>query len=326
MSQKLYPLKFQPIFKEKIWGGNKLHKHLGKYTDVDQKVGESWELSAVKDNASIVSIGELKGKSLPELIKDYGEQLMGNKVSAEYGSEFPLLVKFIDAADDLSIQVHPNDELAKERHNSLGKTEMWYVMQADEKAKLITGFNRAVTKEEYVKYFNEGKLTSILNEEKVQDHDVFYIPAGRVHTIGKGLLIAEIQQTSDVTYRIYDFDRVDKNGTKRELHTEEALDSIDFKYYPDLKTNYISKSNEPIELVQSKYFTTQKFDLTNEITRDYRFIDSFVIYTVVEGCGEIQAGDHTLTCEKGEVILIPAVFDQIKITPTQRIQLLETYM
>ena len=230
-SIELYPLKFDPILKEKIWGGTKLGTVLDKPTGDSENMGESWEISGVEGNISVVSEGDLKGRTLVELINEYKGELIGEHVYEKFGDKFPLLIKFIDANDDLSIQVHPDDELAQKRHNSFGKTEMWYVVDAEEGATLISGFKKQTNKEEYLRIFEEGNLTDILNSEDVVNDDVFFLPAGRVHTIGKGLLIAEIQQTSDITYRIYDFDRVDKNGVGRELHVEEAVDAIDYSFY-----------------------------------------------------------------------------------------------
>ena len=226
----LYPLKFTPIAKETIWGGNKLQQELNKDFSSERKIGESWEISGVTNDISVVANGELKGKNLSELIQEYAEQLLGKKNVQKFGSEFPLLIKFIDANDVLSIQVHPDDELAKERHNSFGKTEMWYVLGAEKESNLIVGFNQEVDQNLYQKKLKEGKLEEILNLEKVEKGSTYFIPAGRVHAIGKGILVAEIQQTSDVTYRIYDYNRKDDQGNTRELHTEWALDAIDYTY------------------------------------------------------------------------------------------------
>lgn len=322
---KLYPLKFHSILKEKLWAGHKLSTVLGKSTDHSTPWGESWELSDVSGNESVVDGGELHGRSLPSLLEEYKHNLVGAKVYERYENEFPLLVKFIDAADDLSIQVHPNDELAKQRHNSLGKTEMWYVMQADKHSSLITGFNQAITQEDYLKHFKSGTLNSILNKEEVVDHDVFFIPAGRVHTIGKGLLIAEIQQTSDVTYRIYDFDRVDKDGNKRELHLEDVLDAIDYSYHEDYKTHYNTKFNEAVGLVKSEYFETNKIHVTGSIQRDYSELDSFVIYTFVAGQGIISVDDQSIQCALGDVFLIPASCKHVEVKAIDELQFLETF-
>src|SRR5690606_31355775 len=219
-------LKFKTIFKEKIWGGEKIRTMLHKDFSPLKNCGETWEISGIRGNESVVAAGPLAGKSLPELIEMYKGELLGNRIYEKSGNEFPLLVKFIDANEDLSIQVHPNDEIAWQRHKSLGKAEVWYIMQADEGATLISGFNQPMDEATYRKHLEENRLKDILNKESVKAGDVFYIPGGRVHTIGKGLLLAEIQQSSDITYRIYDFDRVDDQGNKRELHTEDAMAAI----------------------------------------------------------------------------------------------------
>src|SRR5882757_2449180 len=245
----LYPLKFKTIYKDKIWGGQKIKTYLHKDFGSLPNCGETWEISGVKSDVSVVADGELAGESLADLLEKYQSELVGQKVYAHFGNIFPLLVKFIDANEDLSIQVHPNDELAKKRHNSFGKTEMWYVIEADPGSTLIAGFNKELTQQEYLDKFNSGHLMDILNKEDVKAGDVFFLPAGRVHTIGKGLLIAEIQQTSDITYRIYDFDRVDAQGNKRELHTEEALAALDYKVHPDYKTIYPHQVNGAVNVV-----------------------------------------------------------------------------
>ena len=232
----LYPLKFDPIFKDKIWGGNKIKSILNKDCSPLPNCGETWELSSVDGNISVISNGWLRGTPLDAAIERFKNRLIGRTCYEKHGVLFPLLIKFIDANDDLSIQVHPNDALAKERHGSFGKTEMWYVMQSDIGSSLISGFNQEMNREKYLDYFNTGRLTEILNRENVKQGDIFFVPAGRVHTIGKGLLIAEIQQTSDVTYRIYDFDRKDEQGNARELHLEEALDAIDYSFYDNYKS------------------------------------------------------------------------------------------
>jgi len=232
----LYPLMFEPVLKPTLWGGRKLGTALGKPLPPNELIGESWEVSGVKDNISVVANGPLQGRLLTDLMDTYKSDLLGAGVYERYPDEFPLLIKFIDANQDLSIQVHPDDELARQRHNSFGKTEMWYVIDAEPGATLISGFNRPTSRAEYLEYFHNGRLMELLNRESVAPGDVFFLPAGRVHTIGKGLLIAEIQQTSNITYRIYDFDRVDKDGNKRQLHTEEALDAIDYRFYHATRT------------------------------------------------------------------------------------------
>ncbi|OEK05806.1 type I phosphomannose isomerase catalytic subunit [Roseivirga misakiensis] len=328
MSQKnyLYPLKFDTIFKEKIWGGTKIKDVLQKDFSPLKNCGETWEISGVPGNLSVVSEGNLKGNTLPDLIDTYKEELVGSKVYEQYGNEFPLLVKFIDAAQDLSIQVHPDDKLAKARHNSLGKSEMWYVFQADKGAKLISGFNKNTNQEEYLEHLNSGRLTEILNEEEVEAGDCFYLPAGRVHTIGKGLLLAEIQQSSDVTYRIYDFDRVDDEGNKRELHTEEALDALDYKYYSDYKTPYQKSVNEAVPLVESQYFQTNLLDFSTGIIREHYERDSFVIYTCVAGEAEISTQGHNAKICMGNAVLVPKKFPEVHIRTKSGFKMLETFM
>lgn len=322
----LYPLKFDTIFKEKLWGGTKIKDVLGKDFGDLKNCGETWEISGVPGNLSQVAEGVLKGNTLPELIDEFKAELVGEKVYEQFGNEFPLLIKFIDAAQDLSIQVHPDDQLAKERHNSLGKSEMWYVFQADQGSKLISGFNRDTSREEYLQYLNSGKLTELLNEEDVQDGDCFYLPAGRVHTIGKGLLLAEIQQSSDVTYRIYDFDRVDDEGNKRELHTEQALDALDFNAYSEYKTSYQRNLNEAVPLVKSQYFQTNLLEYTTGIIREHFDKDSFVIYTCFEGSATIQTEGQTTEICMGEAVLVPRKFKSVHLKAKSGFKMLETFM
>ncbi len=324
--KQLYPLKFETIYKEKIWGGQKIKTILGKdYGDLPN-CGETWEISGVKSNISIVENGALKGTNLRELLDNYKYKLVGESVYKKFGNEFPLLVKFIDANDDLSIQVHPDDELAKTRHDSNGKTEMWYIFQADEGAKLITGFNRPLDKTSYLKYFEEGKLLDILNVEEVKSDEVYFLPAGRVHTIGKGLLLAEIQQTSDITYRIYDFDRPGLDGKMRELHVEKALDAIDYNFYDQYQTLYKDKVNDPVELVSCPYFTTNKLNFDKLVNRDYSKLDSFVIYVCMEGAFNLQADDFEMKVGKGDAILIPACIEHVKLDPIGSFKILESYV
>ena len=322
----LYPLKFKTIFKDKIWGGQKIKTILGKDFNPLPNCGETWELSGVEGNISTVSNGDLMNQPLTELINKYQDRLVGKRIYQKYGNEFPLLVKFIDANDDLSIQVHPDDQLARERHSSFGKTEMWYIIQADEGAKLISGFNQPLDKNKYLESFNKGELTNILNAEDVNKGDVFFIPAGRVHTIGKGLLLAEIQQTSDVTYRIYDFDRTDDQGNKRELHVDAALDAIDYQYYKEYKTSYEDQKNARVKLVRCPYFTTNKYSLTNEIKLDHSSLDCFKIYVVVEGGGRISGDGFSESIALGDVVFVPAELKKYYLETTTGITLLESYI
>ncbi|MBS1526561.1 MAG: class I mannose-6-phosphate isomerase [Bacteroidetes bacterium] len=322
----LYPLKFKTIYKDKIWGGQKIKTYLHKDFGSLPNCGETWEISGVKSDVSVVADGALKGQSLADLLEHYQEQLVGKKVYAHFGNTFPLLVKFIDANDDLSIQVHPNDELAKKRHNSFGKTEMWYVIEADSGSTLISGFNQQVSEKIYVDKLNSGHIMDILNRENVHAGDVFFLPAGRVHTIGKGLLIAEIQQTSDITYRIYDFDRVDDKGHKRELHTQEALAAIDYNYYPDYKTKYRPEKDKTVQLVKCPYFTTNLLDFNESTSKDYSHIDSFVIHVCVEGSYviECQGGQHTV--KMGECVLLPATVKRADLITIDGFKILESYV
>jgi len=323
----LYPLKFTPIFKDKIWGGDKIKSILNKDFGHLPNCGESWELSGVEGNISVVSNGFLAGNTLEELIEIYMGDLVGEGIFETYGIEFPLLIKFIDANDDLSIQVHPDDEMSKERHNAFGKTEMWYVMQADQGSKLQSGFNQQVDQDKYLFKLEHNELTDILNFEEVAAGDVFFIPAGRVHAIGKGILLAEIQQTSDITYRIYDYDRRDNEGNPRELHTELALDAIDYTLSPEYKTRYESKLNESVELAKCKYFTTNVLDINTIVEKDYNKLDSFVIYICLDGELQIETESGSETVQKGETILIPASIENVQLKPlSATVKLLEVYI
>jgi len=269
-----YPLKFTPILQEKIWGGSKLKTLLNKDSNKNN-IGESWELSAVKNNISVVANGAYKGTDLNTLLSQFKGELVGEKIYKNFGNNFPLLIKFIDAKEALSIQLHPNDALAKKRHNSFGKTEMWYVMQADENANLIVGLKEDCTQETYLKYLSENNISDLLNIDVVKPGDVYFIPTGRIHAIGAGVLLAEIQQTSDITYRIYDWDRKDNTGKGRELHTDLALDAIDFKAQESYKTVYKSEPNKINEVVKCPYFTTNTINLNGEIAIDNTQKDSF---------------------------------------------------
>ncbi|WP_339832770.1 type I phosphomannose isomerase catalytic subunit [uncultured Altibacter sp.] len=318
----LYPLKFIPILKEKVWGGEKLKRLFRK--EKDGKIGESWELSGVQDSISKVRNGNHKGKSLLDLIKQYKSNLVGEKVYRHFGDQFPLLFKFIDAKQDLSVQLHPDDDLAKSRHDSFGKTEMWYILHAEADARLILGFNGAMDVEKYQKALSENTITSILHSEKVQEGDAFFIPPGTVHAIGAGVVLAEIQQTSDVTYRIYDWDRPDTDGTFRELHTELAVDAINFEPH-STKIFYSEEKNMPVLLKRIPYFETNKLDLSRSMERDLSNIDSFTVYMCVKGSATLKTGTHSETIETGETILIPAVVNTLIIDTNEAI-FLEVYI
>src|ERR1700744_6302955 len=322
----LYPLKFRTIYKDKIWGGQKIKTYLHKDFGDLPNCGETWEISGVKSDVSVVADGALAGQSLADLLEQFQAELEGEKVYKHFGNTFPLLVKFIDANDDLSIQVHPNDELAKKRHNSFGKTEMWYVIESDPGSTLIAGFNKELNEQEYLDKFNSGHLTDILNKEDANAGDVFFLPAGRVHTIGKGLLIAEIQQTSDITYRIYDFDRVDDKGNKRELHVEEALAAIDYKHYPEYKTKYQPEKDETVKLVSCPYFTTNVLDFTHSTSKDHSTLDSFVIHVCLAGEYIIKYNGGSYPVKMGECILLPNTIEKIEIETNGGFKILESYI
>lgn len=324
---ELYPLKFKPILKGKIWGGQNLKSTLNKNIPNDKSIGESWEISCVENNVSVVTNGNLADNELNELIEIYMGDLIGDHVYDKFGLEFPLLIKFIDANDVLSIQVHPDDELAQKRHNSYGKTEMWYIIDSKEGAELISGFNQEMDKTNYLNHLKKNELPNILNAEKIKKGDVFYIPAGRVHAIGAGIVLAEIQQTSDITYRIFDWNRKDDKGNYRELHTEQALDAIDYKMYDNYKTEYKSEKNATSKIIGSKYFETNILDFDQSIEKDYHKLDSFVIYMCIDGEFEIEYYEtKKITIRKGETVLIPAVIEHLRLNPLVQSKLLEVYI
>ena len=313
----MYPLKFKTIFKSVVWGGEKIAPFKGVETD-QHNIGESWELSGVKGNESVVAEGALAGKTITELAEEYKGQLLGEKVYAKNRTEFPLLIKFIDARDDLSIQVHPDDALAGERHNgSKGKTEMWYVVQADEKAHLMSGLTKHITPEEYAAKVEDNTITEVLHDYNVQAGDVFFLPAGRIHSIGTGCFIAEIQQTSDITYRIYDFGRVGLDGKPRELHTELSKAAIDYTVLEDYKTAYEDVKNAENEIVSCEYFTTSIYDLTEPVKAPVKANDSFLIVICVKGNGSLtDAEGNTVSLRQGETVLIPACTESVTFTPS----------
>jgi mannose-6-phosphate isomerase len=318
-------IKFEPILKEKIWGGSKLHQLLQKRS-LKENVGESWEISDVDNDTSIVSNGASKGKDLKQLITDFKGDLVGEKVYNRFGEKFPLLIKYIDAKEPLSIQLHPNDKLAQKRHNSFGKTEMWYVMQADKDANLIVGFRKDVSKEEYLQHLENKSLLDILNVDEVSNGDVYFIPTGRVHAIGAGVLLAEIQQTSDITYRVYDWDRPNPDGTYRELHTEEAIDAIDYKSQEFYNTKYSKIKNEPSEIITCPYFTTNILPVNETLSINHSDKDSFVIYMCVRGSVEFFYQNHNEQLNYGETILVPACIKEFEIKTSTESELLEVFI
>jgi mannose-6-phosphate isomerase len=323
---KLYPLKFQPKFKYRIWGGNKLKTVLNKeYTG--ENIGESWEISDVKEDETVVTNGYLKGYTLKKLIQEFKGEFVGEKVYSSFGDEFPLLIKIIDAETPLSIQVHPNNTIAKERHNSFGKNEMWYIMEAETDSEIIVGFNKETNPKTFLQSIESGNILDILNSEKVKKGDTFYIPAGRIHAIGSGILLAEIQQTSDVTYRIFDYNRIDvTTGQERELHNKLALDVIDYKGYAYYKTTYKKIKNETNKLVHSPYFKTNFIKINGTILKDYSNLDSFIIYICVKGIIKISCENEVNTLKAGETILFPANTKIVELNSNFTSEILEIYL
>ena len=316
--------KFEPLLKQTIWGGDKIvtFKHLE--SDLDS-VGESWEISGVPGDESVVANSEYKGKTLNEVLAEMKDKLVGADNYKRFGDRFPLLIKFIDARQDLSIQVHPDDETAHRQGKPMGKTEMWYVMDSDENASLKVGLKKKITPEEYAQMVEDDTICDALGNYKVKSGDCFFIPAGRIHAICSGSFIAEIQQTSDVTYRIYDYKRKDKNGNYRQLHTKEAAEAIDYTVLDNYRTEYTPVKNEATPLVSCPLFTTAVYDLTEPMTLDYSELDSFVILIALKGEGTIlTSSGETFSFREGESVLLPATTDMIKVEGT--IKFLETFV
>lgn len=318
----LYPLKFHPTLKHKVWGGTKLGQVLNK--NAQAGVGESWEVSGVEGNISEIKNGRFRGKNLNWLLETYKEKLVGQKVYQDFGTKFPLLFKFIDAREDLSVQVHPDDHLARQRHNSFGKTEMWYILDTDTDARLIIGFNQKVDVQKYLRYLSDHKITELLHSETIRKGDAFILKPGTVHAIGAGVLLAEIQQTSDITYRIYDWDRPDTDGQMRELHTDLALEAIDFNP-STAKLNYSETENMPSPIGTTEFFTVNKLVLAKTYIRNLADIPSFVVYMCTEGTATLETDGYSETISKGETILLPAEIPELKFI-TQSATFLEVYI
>lgn len=321
----LYPLKFKPVFKEKIWGGDKIQTVFGMNYAPLPNCGEAWVLSGYGEEISNVNNGFLAGNQLDELIEIYMGDLVGEAVFDKYGEKFPLLIKILNSSEWLSIQVHPDDKLAAERHNDLGKTEMWYIADAKPGAELISGFNRNMSPDLYLQNLESGTLLDIMNYEKVKKGDVFFIPAGRVHSLGPGLLLFEIQQTSDLTYRIYDFDRLGADGKPRQLHNDLAIDAIDFNRQSSYRNEYKPAFNRTVPLVESTYFNTSLIHFGIPVVKDYSGLDSFVILQCVEGKCTIEFEGGTESLKAGEVMLIPAIMERLQIIPHGEARILEVY-
>ena len=316
----LYPLKFRPIYKHYVWGGKKLAGF--KNIKSAKTISESWELSAIDGNISVVLNGFLAGNNLQEIIEIYMGDLVGEKVYEKYGIEFPVLLKFIDAAQSLSVQVHPNDNIALHRHKAYGKEEMWYVVDTENDAEICLGFNKEMGKENLIKSLHDNNLTDFLNFEKIKAGDVFEVPPGRVHAIGKDILLAEVQNTSDITYRIYDWGR-EHTPQAREMHLDLALDIIDYNVYNSYKINYAIEKNNATKLCANTHFNVNIIDVENELIRDYTFVDSFVAYMCVEGNMILECRGKTETLKKGETVLIPAEIDEVKFITKINARLLE---
>ena len=326
MSTVLYPLKFKPIFKDKIWGGRKIKDVLGMDYGPLPNCGEVWLLSGLWDEQSVVVNGDFEGDEINDLVETFMGDLVGEDVFDRYGEQFPLLIKIIDANDWLSVQVHPDDELAEKRELGNGKTEMWYVMQADSGAELVTGFKGEMNRMKYIRVLKDNAIQTVLNYESVQQGDVFYLPAGRVHALGPGIMVAEIQQTSDVTYRIYDWDRIDLAGMPRELHIPQSLDAIDFDPVEHYKTDYEHALNKTVPVVDSPYFTTSLLHLQGEMAKDYSELDSFVLLMPVEGKFLLEWENGSVFVTLGELVLIPNVIEKVNIKAQGECKLLEIYI
>lgn len=328
----LYPLKFMPLYKNKVWGGNKIRTLGFDYSPLPN-CGELWALSGVEGNESVITNGFLADNTLSEVLEIYMGELVGERNYMRFGDQFPLLIKLIDAADRLSVQVHPDDRLARSRGMENGKTEMWYILEADAGATLIDGFERDIDRTFYLQAMEQGCLMDILHQEHPQAGDVFFIPAGRVHALGKGLLLAEIQQTSDCTYRIYDYDRPDVDGRMRQLHTAEALDALDYSAVKDGRTHYTYTENATVSLAECPYFSTQLIVLAAtpqhpqaSLRKNFAKLDSFVIYFCVEGIAAIHALETTCPVHAGECVLVPAVADEVELYADGQAKLLEIFI
>lgn len=323
---ELYPFKFETVLKEKVWGGDALVNRFNKKAPGNGKYGESWEISAVSGNLSVVSNGFLAGNNIQELIEVYMGDITGDALYEKFGDEFPLLIKFIEAREDLSIQVHPGNELAKKRHNAYGKTEMWYILESENNAKIYTGFRNDVTKEMYQEAIEKGTLPEILNIENASPGNAYFTPAGRIHAIGAGIVLVEIQQTSDITYRIFDWNRKSSGKEKRELHTDLALDALDFNASGPSVIKAEQVMNESLTLVNSEFFDTNLLRINKPVKKEYYLIDSFVIYICTEGEFILKWDDDHEHIKKGETVLVPAMIREVILEPVNESQLLEVYI
>lgn len=318
-------MKFLPLYKNKVWGGNKI-KTLGFDYDPLPNCGELWALSGMEGNESVIANGFLAENSISEALEIYMGELVGEKNFDHFGTVFPVLIKIIDTNDKLSIQVHPDDQLARQRGMENGKTEMWYIMEAEAGAEIVDGFEQEVSPEEYRRFLAIDKVEALMHIEKAQAGDMFFIPAGRVHALGKGLLLAEIQQSSDCTYRIYDYKRPGDDGKLRELHTEEALAAIDFSRLGDGKTHYTYSENSTTRLAECPYFTTSLIPLSKPMRKDFSELDSFVVYLCVEGLAAVKSMETIVPIHAGECVLVPAVAETVELFSEGTAKLLEVFV
>ena len=321
---ELYPLKFHPQLKDKIWGGQRMKKFNFDFNGLPN-CGEAWLISGIEENESVVANGWLQGNTLAELMEVYMEELVGDKVYERYGEHFPLLIKILDANDWLSIQVHPNDKMAQRKGFPNGKTEMWYVLQAEQDAEIITGFSRDTNKEEFSKLLAEKNLDSVLNRVKVSEGDVFYTPAGRIHALGPGIMLAEIQQSSDLTYRVYDFDRPGLDGRLRELHLNEALEALDYNKTTEVKTDCKPALNKSQAIINQECFASNMLRFNNEVVKNLSSLDSFVIYLCISGHIEVLS-NHKCELLPVEALLVPACLEMVKLNPLKESLLMEIYI
>ena len=323
---ELYPLKFESILKERIWGGTSLVSHYHKKAMASVKYGESWEISAVADNLSVVSNGFLSGNNIEELTEVYMGDLTGDLVFDKFGIEFPLLIKLIEAREDLSIQVHPGNKVAKKRHNAYGKTEMWYILESEKGSKIFTGFKEPCNKETYLAALSSGDLVTLMNVETSSPGDVFFTPSGRIHAVGAGNVLVEIQQTSDITYRIFDWNRKGHDGLERELHTDLALEVIDFNATGTSKIERNFLSNKTENLVDCEFFITNIINFNERIFKDYTLIDSFIIFICTKGEFLIRWEGNSEPVLKGETVLLPAMIREITLEPSPEAEVLEVFI
>jgi len=323
---ELYPLKFETVLKEKVWGGNALVSRYNKKSKGSLHIGESWEISAIVGDQSVISNGFLAGNNIEELIEVYMGDITGDLIFEKFGNEFPLLIKFIEAQEDLSIQVHPDNDLAKKRHQAYGKTEMWYILESKKGSKIYTGFRDGVTKATYEEALRDGNIADLMNVETVDTGDTFFTPAGRVHAIGAGIVLVEIQQTSDITYRIFDWNRKSSGKEKRELHLDLALDAIDFTATGKNKIRRKPELNKTENLVSCEFFNTNIIIFNKAINKEYYFNDSFVVYICIDGEFLICWDDNSEKVTKGETVLLPAMIKEVILKPLNEARLLEIYI